>query len=173
MKLANKTIDYRVYAEIDNRDRMITNTTDVTLPEIEMKSDTLSGAGILGELDLPSMAQVNAMSFSFSGRSFDKDSAKLAAPIARKFTVRSALEEFDTGKGKSRIVKCKETIIAMTKKFSPGKVAVGESKDVSYEGEVIYFRQERDGVETIEIDKLNNVYKVGGVNYAAAIAEAL
>lgn len=171
--VVNKTIEYRIQAEIDGRDKYIANTTDVSLPDIEPMTDTIKGAGIMGEIDWPSLCQIGSMTFGFGARSISRDAAKLNAPEAQRMTVRWVTETVNTSKMQSEMLSHKAIVVGIPKKTSRGKVEKGNAMDTSYEFEVIYYREFVDGRETIYVDKFNNIYRVDGVNYAEAIENAL
>ena len=64
MKIGNKVINYSVYVA----SKKVGDTVSVELPEIEFLTDSIKGAGIVGEIDLPSLYQVGSMSLSISTR---------------------------------------------------------------------------------------------------------
>ena len=57
------------------------------------------------------------------------------------------------------------------KVFNPGKVEKGEGMEAKVTMELTYLLVENDGQPLIEVDKLNGVYKVNGVDMLANISE--
>ncbi len=57
------------------------------------------------------------------------------------------------------------------KKFNPGKVEKGEGMEAKVTLELTYLMIEVDGQQLLEVDKLNGVYKVNGVDMLAGISE--
>ena len=55
------------------------------------------------------------------------------------------------------------------KKFKPGKIEKGESMEATVTLELTYIMIEVDGEQLVEIDKLNNVYKVRGQDMLAKV----
>ena len=55
------------------------------------------------------------------------------------------------------------------KKFKPGKIEKGESMEATVTIELTYILIENDGVKLVEIDKLNGVFVVNGVDMLAEI----
>ena len=47
MKIGNKVINYSIYAS----SKKIGDTSSVELPEIEFLTDSIKGAGLIGEID--------------------------------------------------------------------------------------------------------------------------
>lgn len=59
--------------------------------------------------------------------------------------------------------------MARVKKFKPGKIEKSEGMEAEVTVEVTYIMIEVDGEQLIEIDKLNGVYKVKGVDMLAKV----
>ena len=55
------------------------------------------------------------------------------------------------------------------KKFKPGKIEKSEGMEATVTLELTYIMIEVDGEQLIEIDKLNGVYKVKGVDMLAKV----
>lgn len=59
------------------------------------------------------------------------------------------------------------------KKLAPGKVAVVSTADANGEYAVTYYAIYKNGIKKVEIDQLNFVYYVDGIDYLANIRAAL
>ena len=59
------------------------------------------------------------------------------------------------------------------KKLAPGKVGIATTADASGEYAVTYYAIYKNGVKKVEIDQLNFIYYVNGVDYLAEIRDAL
>ena len=59
--------------------------------------------------------------------------------------------------------------VGRVKSFKPGKVEKGETMEAEVTLELTYILIEVDGKQLIEVDKLNSVYKVNGVDMLAEI----
>lgn len=174
MKIGNKTINYTVYAKmIGGELELLGDTSNLQLPSFEMASDTIKGAGIIGEIDMPSYLGVGSATFTINMRIDSKKAAFLSAPGRKWFEVRWVTDKFDSSNVNIGITSHKALILAVPKKYDPGKVETGATQDGSLEFEVIYYKKLEDGEEVIEIDKLNYVYRVNGVDYAADIRSLL
>lgn len=172
-KISNKTINYSVYARIDGQMKYLNDTTNLQLPSIEHLTDTIKGAGIMGEIDWPSYCQVGSMTFTPGFRIDGVDAAALSAPIAQEFEVRWVTDKFDSANISIGTDAHKVIMKTIPKKYDPGKIEPGATMDGSSDFEVVYYKKILNGDALIEIDKLNNVYKVNGVDYAASIRDAL
>ncbi len=173
MKIGNKVIEYSVYAKFDGVLFFVGDTTEITLPSIENLTDKISGAGILGEIDMPVTGQVGAMEFSMGFRNTTLSLAKLYAPGVQEVEVRWLVDQVDKGSGVVTKQAHKAFIRGMSKKMDEGKVQKNNSMDSSYSMEVLYYNRTLGGRSVLEIDKLNNVFAVDGVDYMKDVRDAL
>lgn len=172
-KIGNKVINYSIYAKINGSMKYINDTTNCQLPSIEMQTDSIKGAGILGEIDMPTYGQIGSMTFSPGFRVDGEDAVALSAPIIQEFEVRWVTDKLDSSNIKIGIDAHKAIIKAIPKKYDPGKVENGSAMDGSNEYEVIYYKKILNGKTILEIDKLNNVLNINGIDYAKQIRAAL
>ncbi len=174
MKVTNKTINYKFKADDENGVLMvIDDAADLQLPDIEKLTETLKGAGIMGEIDLPALGQIGSMTFAVNHRADNPNYAILSRPGAIKAEVIWLTDVFDSSNIKVGIQQHKVFMTMLNKKYSPGKIEVGAGGDGSSEYETVYYRKLVDGVEVLLIDKLNFKYVVNGKDYMQEIATAL
>jgi uncharacterized protein len=174
LKILNKTVQYRLKASDQNgRMEVIDDSADVSLPSIEKLTDTIKGAGIMGEIDLPTHGQVGAMSLAVNFRADNPKYAMLSRPGEIKLEVVRVVDVFDSSQIKTGIQQHKVFITGINKVYNPGTVDVNASADGSVEFEVLQYRKVVDGREVLNIDKLNFKYVVNGVDYMAQLRSAL
>lgn len=172
-KLGNKTVQYSVSAEINNKMQYLEDTTSLQLPSFEMLSDTIKGPGIMGEIDWPSYLTVGSSQFTYNSRVDAETAAYLSAPGKKKFEVRWVTDKYDTNQVNIGIDAHKVVIIGVPKKYDPGKVETNTGSDGSGDFEVLYYKKTLNGKDVIEIDKLNYIFKVNGVDYGKNVKSLL
>lgn len=160
------------YTAFDDSGELL-GVADVQLPDIEYLSDTIKGAGIAGEIDTPIFGHTAAMGMTINWRTLAKHAAYLARPGVHFLEFRSATQVQDGGTGQYSIAKNKVTVRCMPKKIGLGKLDVGTGSETNNEFEVVYIKMVQDDVVTLEIDKLNYIFVIDGVDYLAEIREAL
>ena len=83
-------------------------------------------------------------------------------------TLRAAQQVYDKTGGYNfkglRVVE-----IGRVKSFNPGKVEKGEAMEATITLELTYIMIEVDGVQLLEVDKLNGIYKVNGNDMLAGV----
>lgn len=172
-KFGNKTLQYALYDRTDGGRTFVQDTTDVTRPDLEFLTDTLKGAGILGEIELAALAQLKSMSHAISLNRSNPKAAALFAPKTHELELCWVTDVLDSATGKLKTSQNKEIFKAIPKKLSGGKLENGSNEGGSLELEDIYYKYIQDGVTIHEIDKLNNVCIISGVDYAKEIREGL
>ena len=173
-KITNKTINYALKATNQKGVlELIDDSSDLTLPSIEKMSDTLKGAGIMGEIDLPTFGQLGSMVFTISNRADNAQYAMMSRPGQIKFEVAWVTDIFDSSNVKVGLQANKVFMTTINKKYEAGKIEVGSGADGSSEFEVIYYRKITDGREVLLIDKLNYKYVVNGIDYMNSLRAAL
>ncbi len=174
MKITNKTVDYKLRASDQNEKMMlIDDSADLQLPSIEKLSDTIKGAGILGEVDMPTFGQIGSMVFTVNNRADNAQYAVLSRPGQIKIEVAWATDVFNSSNIKVGIQANKAYMTVINKKYDPGKIEVNAGADGSSEYEVIYYRKIVDGKEVLVIDKFNYKYVVNGKDYMDEVRAAL
>lgn len=158
-KIGNKVANYSVYTR-DERTVKIGDTTSVQLPSIEYLTDSIKGAGILGEVDWPTLGQVGSMSLSISIRVTNEDFGALAK--AKNLEIRWITDAFDTTEVKTGVNLNKAFISCIPKKIDEGKIEPGSAMDGSFEYEVYAYKRILNGKEILNIDKFNGIFTING-----------
>lgn len=145
-------------------------TGEITLPDFEGMTETLSGPGILGELEEVIIGAFGSMELEVPFRILDEDAFKIMSPMETLDLTLRASEQYtvkSTGnldyKGMRVVVRGRQ------KKMTAGTIKQGGAMDSSVTVEVAYIMIELDGQKRIELDKLNNVYKVNDKDLLAKV----
>ena len=144
--IPEKISEYNAYLD---GSKMIGVAASVTLPEINMKTSTVSGVGVNGELDSPTIGQFESMEQEIQFNTLYSSAMDMLSPYNFK-----GLRVVEIGRVKS---------------FNPGKVEKGEAMEATITLELTYIMIEVDGVQLLEVDKLNGIYKVNGNDMLAGV----
>ncbi len=148
----------------------IDDNVSCQLPSIEKATAEITGAGIMGTIDMPMTGQFNSMVFTVNMRSINKNSTTLMKPGIQRLEVRFLR---DVMLPDGSMIPTKIFITGVNKKYDPGKIENASTMDGSMEFEVLRYRQVIDGVETLLIDKLAYILKINGIDYMSNIRAAL
>ncbi len=148
-----------------NGKKLIGITGDVTLPNFDAMTATISGAGILGEYNSAVIGQFSSMSMDIPFRVVNEDAVSaLNVSEALDITLRGSEQVLNEGTGKLSYSGIRVVTRGRSTAFKPGKMKNGEMMDAAVTCEVTYIMIEIDKKQVIELDKLNYVYKVNGVD---------
>ena len=140
----------------------------VTLPELKWKTTTLTGAGLMGDVDIPIPGMAEAMSAQVDLRNVGKENAPLLLlPGVRKLELRFNRDAISAD-GTAIKAGTKIYLSGMSTGISPGAVARAATMDGNATLSVFRYRWVEDGQELFLLDQINEVYKVGGKDYSDA-----
>lgn len=162
--------NFRVY-DGENTNEIVGTTGEITLPTLEQKTSTVSGAGILGEIEEGVVGHFGSIKMDIPFRVISTDVFKLMrTDKPTGITIRGAVQGIDTSNSQATFSQMKVTVKGKVKSVNPGKVKAGEQMDCSITLELTYIKIEYDNKVGLELDKLNSVYKVDGVDMLADVS---
>lgn len=151
----------------------LAGVADIQLPSMENLTETVKGAGIAGEYESPTVGHFGSMVLAINWRTVTKDMLKTLRQKAQRFDCRGAFQEYDAAAGEYVIRQCRTVVQGISKKVDIGKHETGATSDGSTEIEVLYLKISLDGKTAVEIDKLNYICIIDGVDYLAEVRAAL
>lgn len=160
-----RLIGFRVYN--DSNDLLGIATVD--LPEIEAMSDTVSGAGIAGEVESPVLGHFSSMTTTFTWRTIEKAAMELNAQSAHAVEVRGSQQVYDAANGTYSTVPVRAAMRIVPKTFTLGTFETGATTDTEQEFEVLYIKVFINGKAMLEIDKYNYIAKFGDEDILASV----
>lgn len=148
-------------------------TADVTMPKITPKIVTVSGAGVGGDMDMPSRGQTDNMEIEVNFRTTTPEVIKLGQPKAHDVEFRGAQWRYDAAMGEYK----KEPLIVMMrilpKEVDLGKLSSAETTEAKLSANVQYLKVTIGGKKEVEIDKFNYIHYVHGTDYLADVRDML
>lgn len=168
--MPERLVNFRAY---DSKNNALLGLVTVDLPEIEAMSETVSGAGISGEIETPIVGHYGAMSLTMSFSSITKDGMSLCRPGTHEVDLRGAQQVRDTTTGKTKIVPVRFTLRLVPKNITLGTFEVNATTDTEYEFEVLYIKQYLNDKPVLEIDKFNFVARFGEEDALSEVRKAL
>ncbi|MGN7360020.1 phage major tail tube protein [Paenibacillus sp. SAF-054] len=148
-------------------------TGDITLPSLTPMSDTISGAGILGEVDLPSPGHYGSMELGIAWRTINKDAFRLVGSQTKGLEIRGAFKEFDKAQTAFVTRAIKIVVRGVGKGMDLGTLSVNATTDTTNTIEATYLKIFIDGETVFELDKFNYISRVNGEDDQADVRKAL
>ena len=148
--IPEKIINYRCF--IDG-EMSPTALVDVDLPDIQFMSETISGAGIAGEIDSPTLGHFSAFEIGMNFRTLIKDNFKMFSQKIYALEFRAATQSTDMSGGQINKGKLKVSTRVIPKSLALGKL--------------------EDNETVLEIDKINMIFNVNGEDLLAEVRDAI
>ncbi len=166
--IPTKINKYNVYR---GGNRLLGVGEELTLPDFEALSETVSGAGLLGEIDDPTVGAFGNMEQDVPFRLLDEDAFDMMDMTkAVDLEIRGAAQTVNSS-GDIEFVPVRVALRGRSKKLGGGKLKAGSPMDSGVTLTVLYILIEVDGSPMVELDKINEVFKVRGVDILAKIKE--
>lgn len=144
-----------------------------TLPNLTSLVQSISGAGIAGNVEAVILGHFDAMSLGLSFRTTTAQSIKLSEPRRHNIDLRVAQQEEDPIAGEVVVRAVKHVLVVIPKTETGGTIAPASPMDASGEYAVRYWATFIDGALVREIDPYNFKCKVNGIDYLAPVRKAL
>ena len=173
-KLDEVVVSYRIF---ENSTEYL-GVAQVTLPDIEFLTTTISGAGIAGEVEEVIKGHIKAMRTTINFNTYGDNALALTTPVDHTIDLREVQQARNMTAGKVELRKVKHIMTIKPVKVSIGKLETASPADANGEYTVSYYAQYVGGKKKIEIDPLNyrcwavgdkkNTYSGGGQLYGKA-----
>lgn len=144
-----------------------------TLPNLSALVQTISGAGIAGNVEAPILGHYDAMTLGLSFRTTTSQSVKLSEPRRHNIDLRAAQQVEDPVAGEVKVQHVKHILVVIPKTETGGSIAPATPTNGSGEYAVRYWATYIDGQRVREIDPLNFICYMNGVDYLADVRKAL
>lgn len=163
------TINFAIYEDSTE----FLGMSKVTLPDLTYLTQSISGAGIAGNIEAVLLGHFEAMTLGLAFRNTTKQVVRLAEPRRHNIDLRVAQQDEDTVKGAVAVRNVKHVMVVIPKSTKGGTVAPATPTDGSGEYAVRYWATYIDGKKVQEIDPMNFICYINGVDYLADVRKAL
>lgn len=166
--IPTKINKYNVY---NAGERLLGTGDEMPLPDFESSSETVSGAGVLGEIDDPTVGYFTNQELEVPFRLLDREAVDMMDMTrAVQLTIRGAQQTTNT-EGDIEFRPMRVVVRGRSGTLSLGKVKAGSSMDTKIKLTLLYILIEVDGESMVELDKLNEVFKIRDRDILAKIKE--
>ena len=150
--------------------KLVGLTGEVALPNFESMTNATSGAGILGEYEAIAIGHYGSMEQVIPFRCIDQDFFTLISPsTAVELTLRGSIQYSIRTTQNAAGMGMRVVFRGRCKNIAVGTVRARGQMDSQITLELTYIYVEMDGKPRIELDKLNEVFKINGVDMLAQI----
>ncbi len=146
---------------------LVGTASEVKLPTVKWKKVDHKSLGMIGTPQLPAGVEPLEMSIKWNGP-YKAVLSRIGNPFtAQKYVIQSAVDSYDGNTGLSRRIEQVHYVTAMTTDIPQGDFAAHEKVETEVMYTVTHVRHELDGEVMLEIDVINNIYIVNGVDVLA------
>lgn len=154
----------------DKAKKLIGVSGEVKLPELEAITDTLEGCGVLGEIEDPVTGQFSSATIKIPfAVLYESLFSILNTTKPPQLTLRASMQCMDPSTGETDYYPVKIVVRGKAKKTTMGKVVKGKKMEAEVEMEILYIKVQINNKTAIELDKLNSVFILNGVDMMAKI----
>ncbi len=166
--IPTKINKYNVY---NAGERLLGVGDEMPLPDFESSSETVSGAGVLGEIDDPTVGYFGNQELEIPFRVLDKEAVDMMDMTrAVQLTIRGA-QQTTNSEGDIEFRSMRVVVRGRSSTLSAGKVKPGSPMDTKIKLTLLYILIEVGGESMVELDKLNEVFKIRGRDVLAKVKE--
>lgn len=166
--IPTKINKYNIYNE---GNRLLGAGDELSLPEFEASAETISGAGILGEIDDPTVGYFGNQEMEIPFRILDHEAVDmLDMTKAVHLEIRGA-QQTTNSEGTIEFRAMRVVVRGRANKFAPGKMKAGSPMETTITLSLLYILIELENKPILELDKINEVYKINGNDILEAVKE--
>lgn len=164
-QLPERLINFMAYADGGR----LAGVVDATLPEVNFMTETITGAGVGGNMTTPVLGMVDDMTASLNWRTIERAALSLVTPGIHALELRGAQQATDVASGQIKTIPVKVSMRVAPTGFTAGTLAVGATTGSASNFSVYQIKMWVDGVAVLEIDKANFICEIDGVDYLASV----
>ncbi len=158
--------DFNVY---EDGTKLIGVSGEVTIPDLEAMTETISGAGIAGEYNTTVPGHFSPISMDIPFEVLSVPVVKIYAKKNVELTLRGDIQSRDISTGTVKHEKMRVVVSGIPTALKAGNVSKGKKSGAGVSVEVLRFEIYIGGQEVIVLDKPNYEFRVLGEDMLADI----
>ena len=167
--VSSKTAGFNLYANAFRCEDVVS----VELPEMELETEEVAGAGILGKIEMPAMTDVGSMELVVKLKATSSSRTYKELAKGGMLETRWATNVIDPTTGVTDFVSNEAYARVVLKKIADGTIENGSPQEAEFTFECLTWKRVVNGETTIEIDKLNNINKIAGQDFSSKLSSML
>lgn len=160
--------NYNIY---NAGNRLLGAGDELPLPDFEATSETISGAGILGEIDDPTVGHFGNQEMEIPFRVLDEEAVDMLDMTNTVHLEIRGAQQVLNSEGGIEYRSLRVVVRGRAVKFKLGKLKASSQMDSSVTLSLTYILIELDGESLFELDKINGKFRVNGKNALEAVEE--
>ncbi len=169
MELPDKVINYKIYLD----GKTFLGVGNITLPTFSAISDTVKGAGLLGEFETPVIGQFSSTTITIEWTGVSEHYFQFIEPRGYHIDLFSANQIYNTSNSQLEVVPLQYSFVGIPKNVELGKLEVASAMGSNTEFEVVRFLARDGDLTVLELDKPNFKFVVNGKDILTDVRNAL
>ena len=169
MQIPERLINFRAYSGPASLELL--GMTDVELPAFESMVETIMGAGIAGEYSSPVLGHFGSQKVKLKWRTVTAAMIALITPVRTTFDIRGSIQLQDPMLGQLITQPVRVECTGQVTSQNYGKLEPGKVMGVETDVEIAKIKIDLNGVNIIELDKFNMIFRVNGVDYLQPVRQ--
>ena len=145
----------------------------VAMPEYNPLVQTIAGAGIAGNVEAAILGHMDTMTLTLNFRTTTRAAVHLSAPGRHTIELRAAVQNENPVSGNIEVTGEKHVMVVIPKSHKVGNIVPAAATDASGDYSVRYWKTSIDGQVVRELDPVNFICNVDGVDYLEPVRKAL
>ncbi len=158
--LPDKINNFNVY---DGKTKLVGISAEITLPSFDPLTDTLNVAGMAGEIESEVIGSFGSMKIEIPFENLFENFFAFAAST-NPIVIRGSMEVFNTKTQAKSLKPIVITVKGRTMNIKPGTFKKGGKGQPSVTKEITYIKIAIDNSTQLELDKLNSIFIMGGID---------
>ena len=167
--VSSKTAGFNLYANSYKCEDVVS----VEMPEMELETEEVAGAGILGKIEMPAMTDVGSMEITVKLKATSSNRTYKELAKGGMLETRWATNVIDPTTGVPDLVSNKAYAKVVLKKIADGTIENGSPQEAEMTFECLTWKRVVNGETVVEIDKLNNINKIAGQDFSSKLSSML
>jgi len=167
--LPERIVGYRAYQDGGE----LLGVVDVELPKISLQGETIKGAGILGEMETPTIGYTKGLKLKINFRTTNSPMINLMECVGHNLEFREAVQKYDTSTGRRSYDQIRIVVRGFPSEMELEKLESNGANSSSIELNLVYLKYVFNDTTALEIDKINYKYVVNGNDTLSKVRDIL
>ena len=156
----------------NGEDNMI-GIANVDMPELTSSTTSITGTGLMGEIDAPVHGHFDSMEMTLNWRTPHTSGLRMVGGAFVSLDIYGSIQNVDSGASEYIEEQIIVTVRGRAKSYAPGTFEARNTTDSSNTIEVHYLKVDYAGSTVLEIDKYNKKSVVNGEDITAQVRQNL
>lgn len=167
--VSSKTAGFNLYANAYRCEDVVS----IEMPEMELETEEVAGAGILGKIEMPAMTDIGSMEITIKLKATSSSRTYKELAKGGMLETRWATNVIDPTTGVPDLISNKAYAKVVLKKIADGTIENGSPQEAEFTFECLTWKRVVNGETVVEIDKLNNINKIAGQDFSSKLSSML